>query len=167
MSHPRRMFISSFTLQNGSKRKITPLVLFYLQLRVFVNKIQRFVEYTLEKCFESFVHSAVDARRKTDENTNSRVVAETMKFLVNSSYGCQIMESSQHTVTKYLSDKETLSANNTKLLKKLYHVIILSMDLNSPKLRANTKNQSISSSSFFCLQNVDSGTVVQPFYQIR
>ena len=104
MSQPRKMLISSFALHNGTL--ITPLLLFYLQLGLVCTKIHRFVEYTPKKCFNSFVQSAVDARRQGDENPNSSVVAETMKLLANSSYGYQIMDRSRHIVTKYLSDEK-------------------------------------------------------------
>ena len=40
----------------------------------------------------------------------------------NNSYGYQIMERSRNTATKYLSDKETHAAINSKLFKKLHHV---------------------------------------------
>ena len=89
LSQPRKMLISSFTLQNGTL--ITPLLLFYLQLGLVCTKKHRFVEYTPKKCFNSFVQSAVDAREQGDENPNSSVVAETMKILANSSYGYQII----------------------------------------------------------------------------
>ena len=118
MSQPRKMLISSLTLQNGTLN--TPLLLFYLQLGLVVKKIHRFVEYTPEKGFNRFVQSAVDARSKGDEN--SRVVAETRKLLANISYGYQIMDRSGHTVTKYLSDEKTHAAINSKLFKKLDHV---------------------------------------------
>ena len=62
------------------------------------------------------------ARRKSDENSNSSVIAETMKLLANSSYGNQIMDRSRHTVTKYLSDEKTHAANNSKLFKRLGHM---------------------------------------------
>ena len=110
MSQPRKMLISSFTLQNGIL--ITPLLLFSLQLGLVVSKIRRFVEYTPRKCFNSFVQAAVDARKKDDENPNSSVVAETMKLLANGSYGYQIMDRSRHTVTKYLSDEKAHAATN-------------------------------------------------------
>ena len=115
LSQSRRMLISSSTLQNGTL--ITPLLLFYLKLGLVCTKIQHFVEYTLKKCFNSFVQSAVDARKQGDENPNSSAVAETMKLLSNSSYGYQIMDRSRHTVTKYLSDEKTHAANNSKLFK--------------------------------------------------
>ena len=85
MFQPRKMLISSFTLQNGTL--ITPLLLLYLQLGLVVKKIHRFVEYTQKECFNSFVQSSVDARRQGDETPDSSVVAETMKLLANSSYG--------------------------------------------------------------------------------
>ena len=120
MSQPRKMLISSFTLQDGTL--ISPLLLVFLQLGLFVTKIHRFVEYTPKKCFNSFVQSAVDARRNGVENANSSVVAETMKLLANSSYGYQIMDRSRHAVTKYLSDEKTHAAFNSKLFKRLVNV---------------------------------------------
>ena len=68
------------------------------------------------------MQSAVDARKKGDENPNSIVVAETMKLLANSSYGYQIMDRNQHTVKKYLFDEKAHTAINSKLFKKLDHV---------------------------------------------
>ena len=120
LSQLRKMFKSSFTLQNGTLT--TPLLLFYLKLGLVVTKIHRFVEYTPKKCFNSFVQLAVDARRQGDENPNSSVVAERKKLLANSSYGYQIMDRGRHTVTKYLSDEKTHAAIISKLFKKLDHV---------------------------------------------
>ena len=119
-SQPQKMLISGFTLQ--SRTFSTPLLLFYLQLGFVWTKIHHFVEYTPRKCFNSFVQSAVDARRQGDEIPNSSVVAKTMKLLANSSYGYQIMDRSQHTVTKYLSDEKTHSAIKSNLFNKLDHV---------------------------------------------
>ena len=120
LSQPRKMLISSFTFQNGTL--ITPLLLFYLQIGLVCKKKHRFVEYAPKKCFNSFVQSAVDARRQGDENRNSSVVAETMKLLANSSCGYQIMDRGRHTVTKYLTDEQTHAATNSKFFKKLDHV---------------------------------------------
>ena len=120
MSQPRKMLISSFTLQNGTP--ISPLLLFYYLLGLVVTKIHRFVEYTPKKCFNSFMQSAVDARRKSDENPNSSVVEETMKILANSSYGYQIMDRSGHTVINYLSDGKTHAAIINKLFKRPDHL---------------------------------------------
>ena len=89
---------------------------------LFRTKIHRFVEYTPKKCFNIFVQSAVDARRQGDKNPNSSVAAETMKLLANRSYGYQIFDRSWHTVTKYLTDKKTHAAINSKLFKRLDHM---------------------------------------------
>ena len=78
MSQPRRMPISSFHLKNGTI--ITPLLLYYLHLGLECTKIYQFFRYTPKKCFSSFVQSAVNCRRQEDQNPNSSVVAETMKF---------------------------------------------------------------------------------------
>ena len=115
-TQPRRVLISSFHLKNGTL--ITPLFLFYLQQDLVCTKIYRFVEYTPLFCFNSFVQSAVNARREGDKNPTSTVVAETMKLLANSSYGYQIMDRSRHTVTKYLNDEKTHSAINNKMFKR-------------------------------------------------
>ena len=49
-------------------------------------------------------------------------LAETMKLLVNSSYGYQIMDRSRHTDTKYLSDEKRHGAINIKLYQRLDHI---------------------------------------------
>ena len=118
MPQPKR--ISSFILTNGTI--MTPLLLFYLKLGLVCKKIHRFVQYTPRKCFDNFVQSAVDARRREDENINSSVVAETMKLLANSSYGYQIMDRSRHTVLKYLTDEKTHSAINSKMFTRLNYI---------------------------------------------
>ena len=120
MAQPIKMLISSSVLTNGTI--ITPLLLFYMKLGLVCKKIHRFVQYTLRNCFNNFVQSAVDARRPGHKNPNSRVVAETMKLLANSSYGCQIMDRSRHTVTKYLSDGKTHSAITSKIFKRRNHI---------------------------------------------
>ena len=98
-TQPRRMLILSSFLENGTI--ITTLLLFHLDLGLVCMKIYRFVEYIPTKSFNSFFQSAVNIRREEDENPISSVVVETMKLLANSFYGCQIMDRSRHTVTKY------------------------------------------------------------------
>ena len=120
LCQPQKMLFSSYFLQNGTL--ITPLLLFYLHLGLVCKKIYRFVEYIPVKCFNNFVQSAVNARREGDEIPNSSVVSETMKLLINSSYGYQVMDRSCHTVTKYLSDEKTHGATNTKVFNRLDHV---------------------------------------------
>ena len=153
MSQPRKMLISSFTLQNGTL--ITPLLLFYLQLGLVCTKIHRFVGYIPEKCFNSFVRSTVVARRKGHENLNSSVVAETMRLLANSSYGYQIMDQSRHTATKYVSDKKTRAAINSKLFRKLDHVNNSLFEVELARAQIEHKSPSLSGFSFFNTQSCE------------
>ena len=65
------------------------------------------------------IRGASNARRASDENPLSGVVAETMKLLGNSSYGYQTMDRSKHTLAKYLGDKKNHKAINNQYFKKL------------------------------------------------
>ena len=148
----RRLLISSFILTNGTI--MTPLLLFYMKLGLVCKKIHRFVQHTPRKCFNNFVQSAVDARRQTDKNPNSSVVAETMKLLANSSYGYQIMDCSRHTVTKYLSDKKKPTVQiivncSSALIAELINC--MRWNLSSQKL--SIENQSLRDSLSYNTQN--------------
>ena len=116
VSQPRRMLISNFYPNNGTI--ITPLLIFFLHLGLECTKIHQFVQCSAKKCFNSFVQSAIDARRQGDESPNLSVVGETMKLLAKSSYGYQIMDRSRHTVKKYLNDEKTHSAIKKRLFKR-------------------------------------------------
>ena len=68
MPQPRRMLISSFQPKNGTT--ITPLLFYYLHLVLECTKNHQIVQYSSKKRFNSFVHSAVNARKQGDENLN-------------------------------------------------------------------------------------------------
>ena len=138
-SQARKMLNLSFTLQNGTL--ITPLLLFCSQQRlVFVfTKINRSVENTTNTCFNSCVHSPMEARRKTDENPNSSVVADTMKPLARRSYGYQNMNREGHYVTKCVGDEKTHGVINSKFFRKLGHKSTAFLKLYSSKNRWNKK----------------------------
>ena len=67
------------------------------------------------------MQAGVDAENG-DENPNSSVVAETVKFPANSSYGYPITDRSRHTVTNYPSDEKTHAFFDSKVFKNLDHV---------------------------------------------
>ena len=121
LCQPRKMLISSYCFENGTL--ITPLLLLYLDLGLVCKNNYRLVEYIPVKGFNNFVQSAVNARREGDEFPISRVVAETMKLLANSSYGFQLMDRCRHIVAKYLNDEKTHGAINTIFFKRFYHII--------------------------------------------
>ena len=81
-----------------------------------------FVEYTLRKCFNSFVQSALDVGRHKEKNPNSSVIAETTKLLLKSYHGYQTMDRSRQTLTKYLNDEKTHATIDSKLFGKQTHV---------------------------------------------
>ena len=148
MTQPWRMLIFSFHLVNGSI--ITPLLNFYLDLGLECERIYRFVQYTPMKRFNSFVQSAMDARRKGDESPHSSVVDETMKLLANSSYSYQIVDRSRHTLTKYLSDEKAQKATNSKFFKKFNHLNDNLYEIESVKADVEHKEPIIV--GFFILQ---------------
>ena len=134
MTQSRKMLISGFKLQNGTL--ITALLLSYLQPGLVVTKIDLFVQYNSQKCFNSFSQSAVDASKQVDKKPNSSVVAATLKLLANSSYGCQQMDRSQHSVTKYLNDGTTPAANNSERFRKLdlVHIALYEVELSKAQI---------------------------------
>ena len=115
LTQTRRMLISGNFLENETI--ITPLQLFYPDLGVACQKIDRLVQDTPMKCFNKFVQSVVNASREGDENLNSSVVAQRMKLLANKAYGYQIMDRSQHTVKNCFSDKKHIEPSITKCFK--------------------------------------------------
>ena len=120
MSQPRILLISSYFFHNGTI--ITKLLLFYLDLRLVWEKFYHFVQNILKKSFKKFVETAVNARREGNENPNSSVITETMKFLANNSYGYQIMDWCRHKGKKILSDEETHGAINSKQFKRVGYI---------------------------------------------
>ena len=114
------MLILSYKLNNGIF--ITPLSKFYLKLGLRCTQIHRFLEYISQKCFNGFVQSVIDARRESDENPESSVVAETMNLLGNSSFGYQIIDRIRHTETLFLNDEKTQKTIYNRLFTKLNDV---------------------------------------------
>ena len=112
LTKPRKMLISSFFQVNGCF--ITPLIQFLAKKGAYVTRVYRFIEYIPVKCFKGFVQTAVDARRAGDDNSDSVVMAETMKLLANSSYGYQIMNREKHRSTHYANDSNVDAYINKK-----------------------------------------------------
>lgn len=114
------MLISSFKLEKGPI--ISPLLQFYLGKGIILKRIYWVLEYKPRKTFDTFVQSVVDARRAGDLNSQSAVVAETMKLIGNSSYGYQIMDRSKHSKTKYGIGSQINQLVNSKYFKSLNEI---------------------------------------------
>ena len=121
LCQPRRMLISSYFLENGTL--ITPLLLFYLDLGLVCKKIIASWKIFQLNVSINLCNLVSMPRREGNKNSNSCVVGETMKFLAIRSYGYQIVDRSRRTVTKNLSDEKTHGATNTKMFKRLDHII--------------------------------------------
>ena len=111
---------------------MTPLFNFCFELGLQCTIVYRFVQYSPRKNFNRFFQKVVDVRREGDENSLSRVVAETRKLPGNSSCGCKIMDTSKPTITKNLNDekthmaiKEPLCTRFNTVQKVLYEVELL------------------------------------------
>ena len=104
---------------------------------------------------EQFCAVSDSARRQVEENPSSSVVAETLKLLVNSSYGYQIMDQSRHIVTKYLSDEQHYAAIMSKLFKKLEHVNNSWYEGELTKTQIEHRSQSFSGFLFLNTQNCE------------
>ena len=150
-SQPRKILVSSFTLQNCTL--IAVFFLFHVQFGLVCTKIDHFVDYTLKKSLHSFVQSAVDARTNGAKNLVPSVVADTMKLLANSSYGYQIIDRWRLTMTKYLSDKKTHAAINSELLKELNHLNNTFYEVEWQNSQNEHKSPSLLDFSFFNKQN--------------
>ena len=129
---------SSFRLQNGTL--ITTLLQSNLDFDLVHTENHRIVEYTAEKCFNSFVRSAVDARREAGKNPYSSFVAETTKLLAQRSYGEQVMHRSRHTRRKTSATKR-LAASGSKLFSKLNHVNNVLYEVELAKEQTEHKEQ--------------------------
>ena len=57
-----------------------------------------------------------------ETKTKLSLVAETIKLPANSSYRCQTVDRSRHSVTSYMNDEKTLAAINDNMFKCLGHI---------------------------------------------
>ena len=93
LKQPKQMLISSFNLTNGTF--IAPFSPFTCILDY---SVQKCIDFTPRKLFNSFVEAVVDARQAGDENPLSGVIAERINLQGNKSYGHQIMDRSKLTM---------------------------------------------------------------------
>ena len=148
MSQPREILISSFTLQNGTL--ITPLLLFLSTIGSCWHKKTPICWLHSKERLQQLC--AVSSGCKKAKWWKSKLKCRRGS---NSSYGYQTMERSRRTVMKYLSDKKSHAANNSKLFKKLEHVNSFLYEVELAKAQIEHKGQSLSGSSFINTQNCD------------
>jgi hypothetical protein len=98
----------------------TPLLQWYLNHGMVVNKIYQVVEFQQQRCFKNFVKEVSDARRMGDRDPNTAIIADTMKVIGNSGYGSLIMDKSKHRDINYIQgENETCLKINDPQFRKL------------------------------------------------
>ena len=118
LTHPRRMLISSFFLDNGTI--ITPLLQSYLDLGLVFKEFV-ILSNTLQWSASTVLfnlHGTLEERETRIQN----VVVETLRLVAISCYGYQIKDWSRYTVTKDRDDEKTDGALNNKMFKHLGYI---------------------------------------------
>ena len=109
MTQPRRTLISSFY---GKEILLaTPLLKWYIEHGLKIEKIQQIVEYRPQKCFKNFGDTVTQARIMGDRNQDSSILADTMKLVGNSAYGKTLENLCAHSHNKYVKDSTELVNN--------------------------------------------------------
>ena len=93
----------------------------------------------------------MEARQEKDKNTSSSKVAETMKLVGNSSYGCQIMDRSRHSKTQYVVGAVIDKLVNDRNFKNLNLLPSYIYDVEMIKSKVNQKEPILV--GFLFLQN--------------
>ena len=83
--------------------------------------VQKFTVKLLENASTSLFSQLLMLEGK-EMRTLYPVCCRDYKAFSNASYGCQLMNRSRHTITKYLNDEETRKAINEPLFKRLISV---------------------------------------------
>ncbi|RUS83075.1 hypothetical protein EGW08_009161 [Elysia chlorotica] len=85
LEQPRRTLIGSFIGKNIFLT--TPLLRWYLEHGLVVERVYQVVEYKPSRCFQGFADIVSENRRTGDLDPTKAVIAETFKLLGNSAYG--------------------------------------------------------------------------------
>ena len=85
-----------------------------------VTKIYQVVEFQQQRCFLDFVKEVSDARRLGDVDSDTAIIADTMKVIGNSGYGSLIMDKTKHSDIQYVQgENETCLKVNEPRFQKL------------------------------------------------
>ena len=79
----------------------TPLLRWYIEHGLVVDKIYQIVEYIPKTCFKPFGEMITDARRAGDADPNKQLIADTMKLIGNSGYGKTVTNKAKHKTINY------------------------------------------------------------------
>ncbi|XP_048238897.1 uncharacterized protein LOC124129020 [Haliotis rufescens] len=104
---PRRMLVGGL-----KARKIliaTPLLQWYLQHGMVVDRVYQVVEYTPNACFQQFVRDVCSARREADRDPSAAIRGDTAKLTGNSAYGSVLINKEKHQTVSYVCGQTAAS----------------------------------------------------------
>ncbi|XP_046346617.2 uncharacterized protein LOC124127210 [Haliotis rufescens] len=104
---PRRMLVGGV---KARKMMIaTPLLRWYLEHGLVVDRVYQVVEYTPKPCFQRFVSDVCSARREADSDPSKSIRGDTAKLTGNSAYGSVLINKEKHQTVSYVSGQTAAS----------------------------------------------------------
>ena len=97
----------------------TPLLKWYLDHGLVVTKIYEVIEYTPNRCFQTFADNVSNARRAGDIDPSKAIIAETSKLFGNAGYGGTLTNKETHLNISYCDESAVGMAVNDPHFRKL------------------------------------------------
>ena len=119
----------------------TPLLKWYLQKGLIVNKVYQAIQFTPKRCFYELTKEISDARRAGDVDKSKEIIGDTCKLIGNSLYGKTIENRENHSKVVYCEEDKVekyINKCNFKSLdcigKTQYEVVLnkTTIDMNLP-----------------------------------
>ena len=108
-------------VSNGQRKGLvllTPLLKWYLDNGLVVDRVYYILSYNGKPCFDWFVNEVTHDRRAADlGGTEQKMAGEAMKLMGNCGYGYTVMNRSNHIQTSFTSSKNLDKHTKNPLLK--------------------------------------------------
>ena len=138
LGQPRRTLIGSFIGKNIFLA--TPLLHWYLEHGLVVDKIYEVVEYVPERCFQGFADTVSENRRNGGLDPTKAILAETFKLLGNSAYGKTLENLENRRDVVYSTSENVGQLVNNRLFRTctpLDHTDLFEVECAKNKVRWN------------------------------
>ena len=97
----------------------TPLLKWYLDHGLVVTEIYEVIEYTPNRCFQTFADNVSNARRTGDIDLSKAIIAETSELFGNAGYGGTLTNKKTHLNISYCDESAVGMAVNDPHFRKL------------------------------------------------
>ena len=91
----------------------------YYEHGLKVTKFYQAIEYDSRECFKGIAEDIANARRAGDVDESKAIIAETMKLVGNSLYGCCVMDKEKHVTTSFCNLQKVSKKINDPHFKDL------------------------------------------------